>query len=234
LVIGLTLLATFVFAGWYLTSPRFNEYVRRRLVTELETVTGGKVEIKDVRWNLSQLMFDAHDVTIRGREAPGQLPFAHLDSLHVRATVISLVQRQIGLTRLVAERPVIHIIVYPDGTTNRPEPVIRRESERSAVEQLFDLAIDRLELHQGELFWNHKRMPLDLSANDVALTMAYAAQARRYDGQLNVGKLDGKFRDYRPVTSNAEIQFGLLPTEAQIKSLRWSSQQTRLEASGRV
>jgi translocation and assembly module TamB len=234
LLIGVTLLATVVFAGWYLTSLRFNERVRRRIVTELENVTGGKVEIKDVRWNLSELMFEADDVTIRGREAPDQVPFAHVDSLHVRAKIISLMQQQIGLARLVAERPVIHIIVYPDGTTNRPEPATPRESKRSSIEQLFALAIDRLELRKGELLWNDERMPLDLSANDVALTMAYAPQSRRYDGQLNIGKLDGKFRNYRPVTSNAEIQFGLMPTEAEVKSLRWSAQQTRLEASGRL
>jgi hypothetical protein len=36
------------------------------------------------------------------------------------------------------------------------------------------------------------------------------------------------------VNSTLELQFGLLPTEAEVKSLRWSSLQTRLEASGRV
>ncbi|MCI0349666.1 MAG: translocation/assembly module TamB domain-containing protein [Acidobacteriales bacterium] len=234
LIIGLTMLALFVFAGWYLTSPQFNQYVRNRIVTELETLTGGKVEIKDLRWNLAGLTFDVQDVTVRGKEAPNEVPFAHVDSLHVQAKILSLVQRRIGLVRLVAERPVIHIIVYPDGTTNRPEPAIQRPSTRSPIEQLFALAIDRLELRQGELLWNDERLPLDLNANDVALTMGYSAPKRRYDGQLNIGKLDGKFRDYRPVSSSAEVQFGILPTEVEVKALRWSTQQTRLEAGGRL
>ena len=234
LLIGLTLLGMVVFAGWYLTSPRFNQYVRNRVVAELESVTGGKVEIKDLRWNLSQLTFDLRGVTVHGREAPSQQPFAHIDELHVRAKIISLFQRKIGLDRLIVERPTIHIIVYPDGTTNRPEPAVRQASTRSPSDHLFDLAIDRLELQGGELLWNSERLPLDLSANDVAFAMSYDGLKQRYDGQLSIGKLDSKFGDYRPVNSTLELQFGLTPTEAEVKSLRWSSQQTRLEASGQL
>lgn len=234
LVIGITLLVLVVSAGWYLTSPRFNQYVRHRIIAELETFTGGSVEIRDLRWNLSQLTFDLRDITIHGREAAGQQPFAHIDELHVRAKIISLLQKKIGLERLIAERLTLHIMVNPDGTTNRPEPAVRQESQRSPIEKLFQLGVDRLELRQSELLWNSERMPLDLSANDVAFTTNYNGQKSRYDGQINIGKLDGKFRDYRPVSSTVELQFGLMPTEAEVKSLRWSSQQTRLEASGRV
>src|SRR6266850_1177933 len=234
LVIGVALLAMVVSLARFLTGPNFNRYVRQRIVSELENVTGGSVELKGLRWNLSKLEFEARDLTIHGLEAPNELPYAHLDALHVRAKLISLLEHRIGLRQLVAERPLVHIIVYPDGSTNQPVPKIRRESHGSPIDRLFDLAVDRLELRNGELFWNDQRMPLNLTANDVAVGVSYAPGGHRYDGQLNVGKLDGQFRDYRPVSSNAEVRFSLGPKEIELKALRWSSQNTRLEASGRV
>src|SRR5919204_350254 len=131
----------------------------------------------------------------------------HIDSLHIRAKITSLLGREIGLRRVVAERPVVHIVVYPDGSTNQPMPKNGIESHHSPIDRLFDLAIDRLELHRGELLWDQQRIPLELTANDVAVGITYTQAARRYDGQLNIGKLDGKFRDYRPVSSTAEIHF---------------------------
>jgi len=234
LVIGVALLAVIVSLARYLTGPSFNGYVRQRIVSELENATGGSVELKGLRWNLSKLEFEARDLTIHGLEAPNELPYAHLEVLHVRAKLISLLERRIGLRQLIADRPLVHIIVYPDGSTNQPVPKIRRESHGSPIDRLFDLAVDRLELRNGELFWNDQRMPLNLTANDVAVAVSYAPGGHRYDGQLNVGKLDGQFRDYRPVSSNAEVRFSLGPQEIELKALRWSSQNTRLEASGRV
>src|SRR5919108_4572038 len=234
LAVGVTLLATFVFAGWYLTSSRFNVYVRERIVRELENVTGGKVDLKSLRWNLSKLEFEVHDVTIRGREGPNQLPLAHIDNLYLRAKVISLLGRELGFRRVVVDRPVIHILFYPDGTSNQPAPKVRGGKSRLPIDRLFDLAIDRLELRQGELLWNDRRIPLDVTANDVSLAIDYAALPRRYDGQLNIGKLDGKFRNYRPVNSTAEVLFNLTPTQAELKSVKWNSQKTKLEASGKI
>ena len=65
------------------------------------------------------------------------------------------------------ERPVIHIIVYPDGTTNQPQPAVKKTSDQTPVEQLFGLRIRRLEVRKGELIWNDQRVPLDFPASDV-------------------------------------------------------------------
>lgn len=235
LLLVLALVVVAIVGGlWYLNSGSFNERVRERVVAELEKATGGQVELKGFRWKLSSLEFEFDEVTVRGLERPTEQPFVHLDKLYVQAKIISLFDRQIGLRRVVAERPAIHVVVYPDGTTNQPAPATPRQSKELPVRQLFDLAIDRLELRNGELLWNDERLPLDLAANDVSLGVTYASAARRYDGQLNIGKLNGKFRNYRPVSSTAEVHFSLAPTEAEVKSLRWSAQQTRLEASGKL
>ena len=232
--IGVAVLALFVFAAWYLTSARFQERVRLMVIAELEQLTGGRVELKSFVWNLSKLEVDIRDLTIHGLEAPGETPYAHLDRLLVRLKIISLFQRAIGLRYVAAERPVIHIIIYPDGTTNQPVPKIKRESKRSPVDRLFDLAIETLEVQKGEMWWNDRRIPLDFSVQDFVAGMSYDVLQRRYEGNINVGAMDVKYKDFRPLQSNSEFRFSLWPAGAELKALRWASARSSVEASGRL
>ncbi len=43
--IGVVLLATAVALAWYLRSPGFEDFVRRKLVATLEDATGGRVDL---------------------------------------------------------------------------------------------------------------------------------------------------------------------------------------------
>ncbi|HEX8797267.1 MAG TPA: hypothetical protein VF772_01580, partial [Terriglobales bacterium] len=151
--------------GWFLTSPAFEEIVRYRVVAELEKATGGTVELQSLKWNVSKLEVEAKGLTIHGTEPVTQVPLAHADRLYLRLRVVSLVKTQIDLRQLTLERPVIHVIVKPDGSTNVPEPKVR--STGDPLEQLFDLAIGRTEVHNGLLILNDEKLPLDFKADDV-------------------------------------------------------------------
>src|SRR5579863_9495211 len=71
-VVGVVLLAVFAVAALYLRSTSFEGVVRRKLVAALEGATGGRVDMATFHWNLSQLTFEARDLTIHGLEPPGQ------------------------------------------------------------------------------------------------------------------------------------------------------------------
>src|SRR5208282_3439551 len=115
--------------------------------------------LKSFHWKLSKLEFEARDLTIHGLESADQVPYAHVDRLLVRLKILSLLRRQIGIRELELEHPVVHLIVYPDGSTNQPAP--RTKASGGAVAGvLFELAIDRLLVEHGELLWNHQPVPL--------------------------------------------------------------------------
>src|SRR5215470_859138 len=126
-LLSLLLMAIVIGTGLYLNSDRFAEHVRQRVVATVEDVTGGRVELRSFRWNLSRLEFDARDLTIHGLEPEGQIPYAHVDRLLVRLKILSFFSADIGLRYLKVEHPVIHLMVFHDGTTNQPVPRIRRE-----------------------------------------------------------------------------------------------------------
>src|SRR5690349_6381963 len=88
--IGVLLLVLVVTTGWYLTSRRFENWVRGKVVAELEDITGGKVELGSLGWKLSRLEIDIHDLTVHGLEPAGELPYAHIDHLLVRLKILSL------------------------------------------------------------------------------------------------------------------------------------------------
>src|SRR3954463_3209065 len=146
-IVGVLILAVFVSAAWYLTSAHFRTYVRESLVSQLEDITGGRVELKDIRWNLSKLEFDVRDVTIHGTEAAGEIPYAHADHLLIRLKVLSFLEREVGLRWLQVDRPVIHLIVYPDGGTNQPVPKVVQKHQGNSLQQVFDMAINHAEIN---------------------------------------------------------------------------------------
>src|SRR6185369_10184753 len=95
--IGVLVLGLFISAAIYLTSDSFRSWARARFVTQLEDATGGRVEIGDMKWNLSKLEFDLHDITIHGLEGAGEVPYAHADRLLIRVKILSFMHREIGL-----------------------------------------------------------------------------------------------------------------------------------------
>jgi translocation and assembly module TamB len=215
-IVGVLILLLFIGAGWYLSSPSFNQLVRSKLVAEMERVTGGRVEIGSFEWNLSELQFDARDITIHGLEAPGQFPYAHIDHAIVRLKIISVIREKIGVRFVGLQHPVVHLITYPDGSTNQPSPKTERLPQQNSVEQLFAVAIQRIDVKNGELILNDRHIPLDFTAADVSARMDYGALPKRYDGQIVLGKLDVRLRDFRPFASVSEARFTIIPNAAQI------------------
>ena len=139
---------------------------------------------------------------------------------------------EIGLRYAGFERPVIHIMVFADGSTNQPVPKVQRDKTGSAVDDLFRLAMERFELHNGVLLWNDQRIPFDLAGDQLKSAVTYDASGNKYDGSVAVARLETKYKSFRPVLSNASVEFSLRPAAVEVKALRWSSEQSNFVAHG--
>ena len=230
--IGIVLLAVVIAAGLYLSSDSFANRVRLKVISKLEEITGGRVELKTFRWNLSKLQFEADDLTIHGLEPAGEVPYAHADHLNIQVKIIALFSGQIGLRYAGLERPVIHIMVLSDGSTNQPVPKVEREHKGSAVDELFKLAMDRFEMHDGVLLWNDQRIPFDLAGEQLKSTITYDAPGNKYDGSIGIGRLESKYKNLRPLLSSAEVEFSLRHSAVELKALRWSAASSKFLAHG--
>ena len=232
--LAVALLVLMAGAVLYLTSARFQARVRRMVVARLQESIGGRVEIGALRWSLPRLQVDIDDLAIYGREAAGEAPFLNVGHVQARLKVLSLFRQEIGLRYLLLDRPVVHLIVYPDGSTNQPVPGMVQRDAGDPVARLFDLAISRVEVRQGGLILNTTRTPLEFSADDLAAHLSYSRWRRRYDGDLSAGKLEVSGRDFRLPPGNLATEFSLQTAAVQVKSFRWTAGRSHLTAQGQV
>jgi translocation and assembly module TamB len=219
---------------WYSTTPAFENKVRGILISTLEDSVGGRVELGDVRWNLLHLDFEIRNLTIHGLEAANEVPFAHLDLLHVRLKIISLFKAQIGLNYLGVEHPVVHVIVYKDGSTNQPVPRKKSApSKTSPVDQIFDLAVDRTEINNGVALFNQQAMPFSLNANNLALLVNYIPSRDHYVGNLSIEDIAAQ-TGKSPLHSNLTVSADAGRNEVTIPSLVLTSGDSSLSANAHL
>ena len=218
----------------YVNTDSFQTLVRRRLIAELERITGGRVQIGSIHTTPFRLQADVRDITVHGRESASDVPLAHADRVVARLKISSLVRSEFGFHEVVVEQPVVHVAFYSDGSTNFPPRKARAIASQSLVERLFALSIDHLELSHGRILWDDQAIPLDFAARDAALQMDYSLLHRRYYGSLRLGMVDTKLRDCRPFAWMADLQFGLGANSATISALKWNSEHSHFSASGEI
>ncbi len=218
----------------YLRSNAFRSMVRAELIAQLERVTGGRVELGSIRWSLSGLQLDVNDLTIHGKEAAGEIPYAHFDHAHVALKIISFFGRELGLRELDVQHPVIHLVVYPDGSTNQPKPKLTQASG-SGIEQLFALRADHLRIRDGELLLNEKQIPLNVEASGVAANMAYTAGPQSgYKTHIQFGEVRLQHPGTEQILSQGETDFTIQKNAIRVGSLQWSSGKSQIDANGVV
>jgi translocation and assembly module TamB len=234
IAIGVCLLAIVLGLVWYVRSPGFADLVHRKVVQTLEEATGGRVEMASFRWNLAGMEFEATNLTIHGLETQDQLPYAHVDRVRIKLHIISFLERQVSVKLVELQRPVIHVIVNADGSTNAPEPKLKVQSNENAAEQLLDLAVGRADIHDGMLVVNDRKLSMDFSANDLLASMTYFSFDKRYDANVKIGKIDLQYADFRDLPASVDTQFSLWRNSLALKSLRLTSQQSTVQVSGKV
>jgi translocation and assembly module TamB len=214
---------------WFVTTNSFQQMVRRRLVAALEHATGGKVEIGSFHVVPLRFEVEVRDLTIHGREGPGERPLAHVDSMSAIVDLSAVLGVRMAFDRLTLTHPVVHFIYYPDGTTNQPSPP---QPPGASFDQMFAISVHRLEMRQGELFLDEQRIPVEFISNDVEAHLDYSFLHRRYSGEISVGRAETQLAGYRPFSWAAETHFSIGHDEIQLRSLTATSEGSRLEGGG--
>jgi translocation and assembly module TamB len=185
---GLALLLVAGTVGLYFwaSTSSFENIIRKRLIARIEAATGGRAEIASFHWNLMKLEAEADGLTLHGREAAGEKPYAQLASLRVAVSIMGMWSPRVLLRDLELDGPQIHLIVYADGTTNQPQP--RKKTETHPIDTLFDLEAGHIEVEHGVFDYDNRadqndfqdrHIPLDFAANDVSLLMKYVPSGVR-------------------------------------------------------
>ncbi|HZR64193.1 MAG TPA: translocation/assembly module TamB domain-containing protein [Terriglobales bacterium] len=214
---------------WYLTTDSFQQMARQRVIAELERATGGRVDLGSFHAVPLRLQVEVRDLTIHGKEGAGEQPFAHVDRLAGVINLSSALGAKLAFHSLILQHPVVHIIFYPDGSTN--QPTTAQKSNSSDLEQLFSLSARRLEVHGGELVLQDQRIPLDFNSDDVSANLDYSLLHFRYSGNLKVGKIENQIAGFRPVTWTGQASFNFDRNGVQVQSLKAAADRSQIVAN---
>jgi len=236
---------------FFINSATFEGLVRKELIAQLEAATGGRVEIASFHWQPLHLEADAGGLVIHGLEDPGEVPYAQADGLRVRISLRYFWSPRIFLRNLVIDHPALHIIVYPNGTTNQPHPRKPRKQGISALDTFFNLRAGHVSVQQGVLHYENRAssfdyqnryIPLDFEANDLSLLVSYlpARSFRFFAGKssppepesyrIEAGAIDlnlsrgGAQSLQQPVHGIFQATLDLTRTAVYLRSLRITSQ----------
>jgi len=226
--------ACLLILGWYVTTDSFQQVVRRRVISALEKATGGRVELGQLHTIPFRLRIDARNLTIHGREGADQVPYLHIDRLQAEVKIISLLSTTIGLHSLALEHPVMHVMVYPDGSTNQPLPPVGTAFSQKPIEQLFSLSASHVELHHGELQWDETKIPLDFDGRDVSLVLNHLLLRQQYQAQLSLGSVATRIAPYSEFVWRADASVLLARDHAEISTLNVASGKSAFHFQGRV
>jgi translocation and assembly module TamB len=227
-------LTGFSLLGWYVTTDSFQQLVRRRVVSSVEKIVGGRVELGELHTTPFRLRVDARNLTIHGREAPGQIPFLHVDRIEAEMKIISLLSTTIGLHSLVLDHPVVHIIDYPDGTTNIPAPQVTLPSGEGPVEQLIALSVSHIGVQHGELLWQDQKVPVDLDARDLALLLNHSLLRHQYEAHVAAGSVTTHYQKYPSFVWRADSSLILARRRIEISSLMLASGKSEIHFTGHL
>src|SRR3954469_13706552 len=110
-----------------LQSSWFANFVREKVVAVPEEPTGGVVGIGVFECDWSHLTARIRNFVLHGNEPKESDPLARIALLEVRLKLFSGLKKVVDIRYLGIEQPRLNLIVFPDGTTNIPQPKVNKK-----------------------------------------------------------------------------------------------------------
>ncbi|HEV2448448.1 MAG TPA: hypothetical protein VGS58_21090, partial [Candidatus Sulfopaludibacter sp.] len=184
-----------------LRSSWFYGKVRAVIVSTLADATGGRVSVGALQFDWRRMRADVTSLEIAGKEPAGKPPLFRAGSVAVALKIVSLLKRDVDIQSLEIRDPRIYLIVYPDGSTNIPEPKVKRAPSQT-METILKLAVGRFQVENG-LFEieSRSKVPFDLRGTDLNAALRFEPAGPRYRGEISAKELAFEGAGYHGVFS---------------------------------
>jgi translocation and assembly module TamB len=203
-------------AGYfYLRSSGFREFAMRKIIAQADQSTGGRTQIRAFDFNLSTLTAHLYGIVIRGTEMPDSPPLLEIDKLTVGLKIKSVIRRQISLSELLIEHPIMHLQVDRSGNSNIPQTPPQNSSSHTSV---FELAVGHVALSHGEIDYNDRKTPLDADLHDLKTDIGFESLATRYRGSISYDNGHLRYGTYAPLPHGFNASFTAAPSLFRLDS----------------
>ncbi len=199
----------------------FRQVLERQVISRLEDLTGGRVEIRALRFNPAILQVTFQGVIVHGAEGPSESPLFAAKTVVARLSLVPLARRRLRLRRVEWEQAEIHLVTRRGGATNFPGPRTSLRADQ-ALDELVGLSIERLNLIHTQIEWNDQRLPLELDARNVDIRLRHSG-VHRFAGSLSSFPTRIKSRRWSSPPISFTSQFELSRGGLNFESIAWQS-----------
>jgi translocation and assembly module TamB len=216
-IAGLGAFMILVVAGGYLflRSNSFHQFALRKIAEATDQATGGATTIRSLDFSLSTLTAHLYNITVRGTENPTQPPLLQIDKLTIGLKIQSALRRQVNLSELIIEHPVVHVLVGHTGKNNLP---IAPPSQSASHTSVFDLAVRHAQLTRGEVDYNDTETPLDADFYNLGADIHFDGLATRYTGSISYDNGHLRYGQYAPWPHSFQAKFSATPALLSVES----------------
>src|ERR1700742_925147 len=139
-IFGTVIVLALIGGYFYLRSTGFKQFALRKIIEQVNESTGGHASIRDFDFQLSSLTAHVYNIVIHGKESPTDPPLLAVDKLTVSLKIQSVFRRQVYLSELLVEHPVVHVQVDSQENSNLPQPQETGNSSGTPT-SVFDLGV---------------------------------------------------------------------------------------------
>jgi len=222
-----------VVAVLVLRSAWFNEQVRERVVSTVETATGGRVEAGSFHFDWTRLRAEIGAFAIHGTEPPGKPPLFRARTVAVGLKIVSILKRDVDIQYLEVVEPRVYLTIDSDGRTNLPAPKTR--GGRSAAETILNLAISRFSLQNGVFeIESRGQVPFDARGRNLNAKFLYEPAGPRYRGDLSMQPIEIAGGGYGPVPLDVALAVTFEKNRIGVTSAKVATSDSHIDFSGAV
>jgi translocation and assembly module TamB len=200
----LALVATVAIVAIVLHTTAFHQFVLRKVIEEAHAATGARVEIGDFAFSWRGLRIDFYNVVLRGTEPASQRPLLTAEHLAVGVKILSAWKRQIDLKEIQIDRPVANLQIDSAGGNNLPVPPTK-PAKSQASKNIFDLAIQYVNIRDGEIYYNDRELPLSAELHDFRAESSFSNLDQRYKVMASYEQGVLAYQEFKPIVHNLTL-----------------------------
>jgi translocation and assembly module TamB len=188
-----------------------NPLLRRILIDRIETLTGGRVEIRTVSVGWFSLDAAVNGLVIHGTEPKDTEPLLTVEQARIGLQVDSFWGRKVSLRELIVEQPRLHVRVEKNGANNLPTIKRATTANQPLQETLLKLHVKHVQIVNGWLLYNDVQSLIAVEGGELALNIKLAGTPENplYLGELDWDSVElGRQKDL-PVPGNVSAKFSL-------------------------
>jgi translocation and assembly module TamB len=219
-------------AGYfYLQSASFRRFALAKIIEKADAATGGRTEIRSLDLDFSHLTARLNDIVVHGKDQPSSPPMLQIEKITVGLTIQSILHWKIALSELLIDRPIAHLQVDRNGSSNLPQPPPSASGSQMSI---FDLAVGHAQLNNGEIVYNNRSVPLDADIVNLRTDIRFDSLATRYRGSISYANGTVRYANHAPLPHALNASFTATPAVFQIESANITVASSSLQLTAEV